>query len=976
MIGRMRLAKEPDSVTDFKGDLSEVMEREVTPPLPTSGHVLGAVVKNLGIKHHVLQSKTARRYFSGRLDDRVKESSRKEIIGAISDVMVDSVFGATPGSEEDASFDSSIITSILDWHAVEWDRMRAILRPRMNRVLPSHLVEVWQVYVRLSVIDLALRVAAHIRLAGASPRVLDFLDWISVSHRGKYLNKRRDEAGLPLECFAELARVSSSTVEAWLYQGARPSDDRLVGIAKALASKGEPSEWQGIASELRRLYWISDVSRILGDYIGVEAVGEIVGRLHQYSALASQIIEEKSDHEIRSDSLVELGILGVRSQLAEPLLKALASQETDHEWKQDLTSAGSNWITRVLTVNLKVHQAEEDALIRETEGRVLEDWDVGNARAYKHYQRSMELQIQGRIAEALEEVAKAAKLDPLDPANHYTLGSVKGGIGLRTGDEALVEQGLEALWVAASLDPTWILPWTEIGWLLVKTGRARDAVEHLLGAKLECGPLDYYYYLALGTALRELGEFARALTAFEAAQKQNPDDPRIAAAVATTALMVDDSLKSNRNSKIARHLGASDESMEFFELVKELKSESPPKDFADDGEQKVAALDAAIDRNPEDASLYVSRGRTFFLRNEDDRALSDLDEAIRLDPDNADAYQTRGITYGYMQQFERAIADLTEAIKLRKDDFLAHYFRGRCYGTQDAFDLALPDLDEAIRLNPAYSFAYRERGDYHRLKREYELAIADYNAALRLDTQDAHSFRGRGEAHMLKGDFDSAIADYDAALKINPEDAHSYQGRGDCHRLMREYDLAIADYDTALIFNAKDAHSYQGRGHCHRYKEEYDLAIADYDAALKLDPVDAQSYRGRGAALHMKREFERAVTDFTSALEFDPEDSLTHRVRADAHLANRNYGAAIADFNIALISNPADEAAYRNRGVAHFSLGDVEQAMSDLDTAVDCDPKSPLANHIRGRIREALGNTEGARQDYLRAEELGYGDSA
>ncbi len=846
----------------------------------------------------------------------------------------------------------------------------------MTQVKPHHLPTVWQAYVRLCAIDLALRIAAHIHLAGASPSALDFLNWTNVKRRGEYLNKKRGEAGLTLDLFAEFADVSNSTVEAWLYHGVRPLDDHLVGIAKVLGSKEEASKWQGIARELRRLYWTSDVAAVLEEFIGTEAVEEIIGRIHWYSSLTFQIIEEETDYETRAAGLTDLGALGVHSQLAGPLLKALESHETDDEWKIDISAAGSNWISRVLTVNLEVQQAEVDALVHETEGRVLEEWGVANPRAFQHYQRSMELQIKGRTEEALAEVAKAAELDPLDAANHYTLGSVKGAIGLRAGDEALVREGMNSVWMAITLDPTWLVPWTEIGWLLIRTGRERDAVSHLLAVKPECGPLDYYYYLALGTALREMGEFARSLTAFEAAQQQNPDDPRIATAVAIAALMVDDSLKSNRNSKIARHLGASDESMEFLEIVKDLKSKSPRKDFANDGEQKIAALDAAIDRNPEDASLYVSRGRAFFSRNEDGRALSDLGEAIRLDPSNADAYQTRGITYGYMQQFERAIADLTEAIKLRKDDFLAHYFRGRCYGTQDAFDLALPDLDEAISLNPAYSLAYRERGDYHRLKREYELAIADYNSALRLDTQDAHSLRGRGEAHMLKGDFDSAIADYDAALKINPEDANSYQGRGDCHRLMREYDLAIADYDNALIFNAKDSHSYQGRGHCHRYKEEYDLAIDDYDAALKFDPVDAQSYRGRGAALHMKREFECAVADFTSALEFDPEDSLTYKIRADAQLANRNYGAAIADFNVALRFNPADEAAYRNRGVAHFSLGDVEQAMSDLDTAVGCDPKSPLANHIRGRIREALGDTEGARQDYLRAEELGYGDSA
>ena len=64
--------------------------------------------------------------------------------------------------------------------------------------------------------------------------------------------------------------------------------------------------------------------------------------------------------------------------------------------KDDLMAAGSDWVSRVLGVNLQVHRAEVDALIRETDGRILENWDVRNPRAYEHYQRSMELQMQGR----------------------------------------------------------------------------------------------------------------------------------------------------------------------------------------------------------------------------------------------------------------------------------------------------------------------------------------------------------------------------------------------------------------------------------------------------------------------------------------------------------------------------------------------------------------------------------------------------
>ena len=531
-------------------------EPDVEVQLPTSGQALGVLVKSLGINHPQLRSRQSRRYFSGRLDEPVSESYRAKTIGAIADVLVGLGLEESPGPGEGTQPDSSFLARILDRYAVSWDQLRAYLRPRTPRVEPRHLASVWQTYLRLCAIDLAMRFSAHIHLTGASTDALDFLDWVGVDRRGEYLNRKRSEAGLSLECFAELAGVYSSTVEAWVYNGVRPSDRHLVEIAKALASKDESPEWRGIARELRRLYWTGEVAAILEEYIGSESVAETLGRIRQYVSLLYDIIDDRVDCETRSADLTDVGTLGVHSRLSETLLNALISHESDVEWKQDIAAAGTNWISRIQTVNLKVHHEEVGALIQDTDGRFLKDWDVSNPEAYRHYQRAMELRIEGRNDDAMAEVAKAVELDPLDPANHFTLGSFKGGIGAMIGDEAMVKEGMEAVWMATTLDPTWITPWTEIGWLLIQTGRAGEAVSHLLAAKPECGPLDYHYYLALGAALRELGEFSSSLTAFESARKLNPDDPRIHAAIAASAAMVDDSRKSRHYSKSARRLGA------------------------------------------------------------------------------------------------------------------------------------------------------------------------------------------------------------------------------------------------------------------------------------------------------------------------------------------------------------------------------------------------------------------------------------
>ena len=549
---------------------------EVTPKLPTSGQILGVLVRSLSITHPNLGDKTAQRYFSGRLENRVKESSRDRVIASISETLAASIFVATPGKEAEEFSDSSRLAAVLNWHAVNWDRFRAFLQPRMMRVYPGHLAPVWQAYVRLAAIDLALRAAAHINIAGASPDTLRFLDWVGVDHRGEYLNKKRREAGVSLYVLAESADVSDNTVGAWLYEGARPSDGNLVSIAWTLDPGIDPGERNCLLPELRRLYWASDVAGILSEIVGAEAVGEIIGRLRRYATLLCGIIDDRVDVAVRPDVLDSLATLGARSEFSGALLEDLVTLEPDREWKEDLAEVTSNWTRRVLAVNLSVHRSEENHLIRETEGQVLTNWDVSNPNAYAHYQRSLELQLQGEIHEAIAEVAQAAELDPLDPANHFTLGSAKGGIGAKQGDAKLVKEGLEACWLAATLDPAWVLPWAEIGFILMESGRPKEAVEHLRAVGPQRHPLDTRYYSALGAALRELRYYEESVKAFESALELNPEDLTLVTAAALAAALAGDKARETRYRRTARYMGASDELDLHLELAKAFKGAVPP----------------------------------------------------------------------------------------------------------------------------------------------------------------------------------------------------------------------------------------------------------------------------------------------------------------------------------------------------------------------------------------------------------------
>ena len=847
-------------------------EREIMPRLPTSGQVIGALATRLGISHPVLQKRTTRRYFAADPERLVKDTSRAQIIGAIAEELTASGL-ITSSQTRDNNYElGPALVSMLQWHADDWDLFRSFIRRRTMSVLPSHLPKIWGVYVRLAVIDLALRVAAHLHLAGSSPAVLALLDSVSISSRGDYLNRKRQQAGISLEGLAEAVEVTNNSVDGWMYRGVRPSNDNLARIAETLASRIEGSTAANISLELRSLYWISDVAALLSEHIGVEAVAEAIGRLRRYAEETHRTIEDRFTGEDRAADLAVLADLGVGARIAEPLLSALIEQERDDEWREDLRATGIDRIRRVLSINLRVHSDDVDAQLQRNEGRPLEDQDAINSEAHAHYRRSLDLEVRGESDEALAEAERAARLEPLAPAYQFRLGWLKTRSCIWGEETALVDEGLGALWLAVTLDPTWIAPWTEIGATLHHTGRSAEAVVHLRNVKPECGPLDAHYHSTLGAACWKAGDLPRALVAFEASLVLDPEETSALLAASEIALLIGDDEKHRRYLRLARHFGADEGTLEFWELLREFGWE--PQENADTAEydRKIAVMDSVIRLNPADGHAHLTRGLAHFARGDDDMAMSDIDVVLEQDPDNATAYMLRGILFGNRKQWDRMVADMSELIRLRPDDALAHYHRGQAYGEQDALDQALADLCEAVRLDPGLADAYRVRGDCLRYKEEYDGAIGDFDTALRLDPGNAAAHLGRGGAYRMKGDLDQAIADYDAAVLLKPAEPLGYRFRADAHVAKGEYDLVIADCGRVLKLSPHDPIAHFTRGNAHLFNGNLELALADFNAAVESDPTSGRSTYGRGLVRLLMGDDGGAEEDFQLARDLGYED--------------------------------------------------------------------------------------------------------
>ena len=515
--------------------------------LPYSSVIVGAVVKALDLDHGILKERTARRFFRG---ERVSEKKREEIFGAFGETIVD--LGIVPEPAVLKRYGtpmSLIIGEALDETSNRWDALLALMQSH-SASIQDHAIAI-NGFLRLVVVDFALRLFALARLADLDPPTSITPLWAERDSQRKLLRGLAKDSGLTREQLADrLERsgtpISDTSIDNWLDGNARPTREHVAALAEALAHNLPNTSARQIENQIQRELTLSNLADLLTPLIGNENVAELGAALYRFVRIISENVDDLERPPLEENPTAEVVALayGTAHRSTFPLLKDLASVETDPSWKNYIMVAAVSWEVAFQRI------ATEAGMPRLAAGLAQDISDVSPV-AQQHQRNPRDPRTPDPAEEIRQRMMQEVSIDdlprimreglramwrknvalrrglvrdfPTDPEAHFNLGSYLGMLGKWTRRRDLIEDGINECKIAWALLPEWDAPAVEPAIILGNYGAYEESLQELSWAQSVLPAPTPHLQYCFGYTLMMLERYDEALPYFDEVLKAKPN---------------------------------------------------------------------------------------------------------------------------------------------------------------------------------------------------------------------------------------------------------------------------------------------------------------------------------------------------------------------------------------------------------------------------------------------------------------------
>lgn len=322
-----------------------------------------------------------------------------------------------------------------------------------------------------------------------------------------------------------------------------------------------------------------------------------------------------------------------------------------------------------------------------------------------------------------------------------------------------------------------------------------------------------------------------------------------------------------------------------------------------------------------DTAELISRAARLRSSGDTAGALALLDAALEREPDNAEVLRVRGRTRAAAHDFDGARADYDRAVDLDPADQAAAVGQGMAAYSQGKYGEAVVSLSVALRLDPSDQGALAGRAAaYYQLGR-WDRALADYRA-IKTSTPDS-GFAAYGElSSLIRLDrAEEARGLIDARLDTDPTDATAVDALVRLEKRLGTPGQALPILDRAIAAAPENVDLLSLRGQTRVSVGDVEGARSDFGAIRDMDRNDpdmantvcwAQAITGF--------DLEQALADCDRALSAGEAAYVDSR--AMVLLQMGRYAEARVEYERAVAAAPRQAASFYGLGLSRLALGD------------------------------------------------------
>ncbi len=295
--------------------------------------------------------------------------------------------------------------------------------------------------------------------------------------------------------------------------------------------------------------------------------------------------------------------------------------------------------------------------------------------------------------------------------------------------------------------------------------------------------------------------------------------------------------------------------------------------------QAVPLLERLVELQPADPQAKCDLAAAYAATGKFEQAEKELDQALRADPDNASALVGLGAVYLRTNRTQQALPLLQKAVTRVPNDSKPFYLLGSAYNRLGKYQEAVTALEQAARLSPNDADIYYQLASACEHAGRSEERHAAMQRFAELKEQSEKTFEARRKAMKLllqakplvdDGKLQEALQLVKEAQQLYPDNDQVLYRLASLYYDAGQYEPAHQCAQQAISRAPSEWTYYYLMGLIQERLENSAQARNSFETVVQLNPKSAEAYNQLGQIALESHDPQEAIEEFKRALALDP----------------------------------------------------------------------------------------------------------